>query len=148
MRQLQLPPYIIEWVGAFLLHRRAELRVGQASLWIELLMGVPQGSPLSPLLFLLFINDLLGSLADITPTQAFADDIHLWWWLSHTLQETQAGELALRVVEEWGQRWRMQFNAAKSQMLIISRLKQVQAPILLLNGAPIPRTYTLRCLGV
>ena len=53
--------------------------VGEASEHRRLMMGVPQGSPLSPILFLVFIDDLLTLLSPLVHVQAFADDVLLWW---------------------------------------------------------------------
>ena len=69
------------WIGAFLRDRQASLCVGTTSISQPLTVGVPQGSPLSPVLFLVFINDLLRTLAAQASVQASADDIVIWWTL-------------------------------------------------------------------
>ena len=52
---------------------------GTSSVPQPLSLGVPQGSPLSPILFLVFIDDLLQTLVPLASVQAFADDIVIWW---------------------------------------------------------------------
>ena len=53
---------------------------GQGSPWIAVVSGVPQGSVLGPLLFLLFVNDLPEWIKTIITT--FADDTKLWTQIS------------------------------------------------------------------
>ena len=52
-----VPLGLIGWIGAFLRDRQATLRVGSATVFQSLSLGVPQGSPLSPVLFLVFFDD-------------------------------------------------------------------------------------------
>ena len=73
-----IPRYLVAWIQAFLADRKAQLVINDAIFPFGISVGVPQGSPLSLTLFILFINDLLEALAPIVQTQAFADDLLLW----------------------------------------------------------------------
>ena len=81
---LDTPPGLLKWIPSFLANRVAQIRVGNTCIICHLLMEVPQGSPLSPSLFILFIQDLLHQLSGVSDTrsQAFADDTIPWWILS------------------------------------------------------------------
>ena len=55
-----------------------QLVVNDSVFPFDIHVGVPQGSPLSPTLFLVFVDDLLQDLEQLVRLQAFADDILLW----------------------------------------------------------------------
>ena len=68
-------------VAGFLRARRTRIAyVGHRSKWIETRAGIPQGSPLSPILFLFYISELLESLQEprtATVGLGFVDDTNL-----------------------------------------------------------------------
>ena len=66
---------VFQWISAWLKNRLQRVVLnGEASTWAAVLSGVPQGSVLGPLLFLIFINDLDGSAAALEIVRKFADD--------------------------------------------------------------------------
>ena len=111
---------LIGWIGAFLRDRQATLRVGSATVSQPLSLGVPQGSPLSPVLFLVFVDDLLQALASQASVQAFADDIIIWWTIGKGECGSVLGNTLLDIVLAWARRWKVIFNPAKCKVLVIS----------------------------
>ena len=80
--------------------------------------GVPQGSVLGPLLFLIFINDLeFGLLSSLLK---FADDTKLFCQVygEHDRQQLQAD---LNCLTEWSDRWQMPFNTSKCRVMHLGR---------------------------
>ena len=62
MARRGIDTYLIEWTRVFLFDYVSVLEVGRASLEVHPSCGVPQGLPASPILFLIYLNDLLHAL--------------------------------------------------------------------------------------
>ena len=77
----------------------------------EVLSGVPQGSVLGPLLFVLFINDLPDHVKNVA--KLFADDLKL------VANASEKSEICkdLNVLEKWESTWLLKFNAAKCKVM-------------------------------
>ena len=91
---------------------------GEASAWVPVESGVPQGTVLGPQLFLAFINNLPKAVS--SRVRLFADDCVLYRKVEtnadcHALQED------LRSLEEWERHRCMSFNAAKCSSIAITR---------------------------
>jgi hypothetical protein len=120
-----------DWIRDFLHSRTQRVLVdGQMSLETDVTSGVPQGSVLGPLLFLIFINDLPECVSSST-TRLFADDSILYHRIS-----SQADSLKLQkdldALQEWERRWLMRFNATKCQVLQVTNKRH-----------PLPAAYTV-----
>ena len=74
--KMGVPLQMVRWINAFLRTRTAEVMVnGVLSKRVRMKQGLPQGAVLSPLLFLLFINDLVDAIPEGVECSLFADDV-------------------------------------------------------------------------
>ena len=81
---------------------------GQASNWGDILAGVPQGSILGPLFFLVYINDLTENLK--CNVKLFADDTSLFTVVQDSNTAASDMNHDLELVRKWANDWRMSFN--------------------------------------
>ena len=76
---LKLPPCFVLWVRSFLFDRRAKVQVGGShSRSFRIRRGVPQGSVLGPVLFILFVDDITKDLLRGAHASLYADDLAIW----------------------------------------------------------------------
>ena len=138
---------IISWITSFLKNRSQRTVVeGALSDSSPVTSGVPQGSVLGPMLFLLYLESLLTTLNEKCPNThvfAFADDIKL---LSQDHFELQR---ALSIVENWSNCWNLCLQPNKSEHLHFNFSRSsIALPPFLINHNSIPQTNTVRDLGI
>ena len=97
---------------------------GQCSSWVDSRAGVPQGSILGPLLFLIYVNDLPNGLR--SERKLFADGTYLFSVVHHV--NTSASDINndIKLISDWAFRWQMSFNpdpSKQTQEIIFSRKK-------------------------
>jgi Reverse transcriptase (RNA-dependent DNA polymerase) len=104
-------------VANWLTGRRQRVALGgELSDWIAVLSGVPQGSVLGPLLFLIFINDIDDAAAVVEVIRKFADDTKV----GQTIRSEDDRKLlqgALDKLTEWSEKWGMSFNVKKCKVV-------------------------------
>lgn len=152
-----LPPQLCNWVADFLHGRRIRVLCdGRASQSLPVNAGVPQGSVLSPTLFLLHINDLLNSGS----IHCYADDgtVH-GRYLGHPatkqadIEENRRSLVAeldrvLNCVSQWGSKNLVEFNAKKTQACAFSAKMSPFLPFPSLQTTPLPIQDSLNILGM
>ena len=108
---------MINCIQAWLTDRRQRVIVeGEISNWKPVLSGVPQGSVLGPILFLIFINDLDDDLS--SKVLKFADDTKVFRPVkTDTDKETLQDDLTKLVT--WSEKWQMLFNFDKCKCIYI-----------------------------
>ena len=106
---------IINWIGQWLNDRRQRVVVdGEVSSWKPVLSGVPQGSVLGPILFVIYINDLEeGVTGNILK---FADDTKLFR-KTKRIGDKQKLQDDIDKLVRWSEKWQMLFNFGKCKCL-------------------------------
>ena len=87
---------------------------GKASQWIEVDSGLPQGSILGPLLFIIFFNVIDGGI--VSDVLNFTDDTKLFGKVVSSESRVMLKE-DLRVLCEWSVAWQMKFNTDKCKVI-------------------------------
>ena len=112
---------LFRWIEAWLTDRRQRVVLnGEASLWAAVLSGVPQGSVLGPLLFLIFINDLDNSATAIDILFKFADDTKVAQPIRSD-EDRDRLQAALDGLVSWADCWGMEFNVQKCKVMHVGR---------------------------
>jgi hypothetical protein len=93
---------------------------GKESTWEAVLSGVPQGSVLGPLLFLLFINDPDQAVSLSELLYKFADDTKLASLVKNE-EDRQRLQASLNGLVQWSERWGMSFNVKKCKVMHLGR---------------------------
>lgn len=108
---------MVKWIGELLMGRRMRVVVnGSFSSWREVCSGVPQGSVLGPLLFLLFVNDLPEWIR--TNIRLFADDAKIWKEIS-CLDDQRDLQEDLDRMRRWSEEYLLEFNPIKCNVMHI-----------------------------
>ena len=123
---------------------------GQASTWNNINAGVPQGSILGTLLFLIYINDLTEGLT--TNVKLFSDDTSLFFVVHDTQTPANDFNKDLIIINNWAFQCKMNFNldlAKQAHEVIFSRkAKEIYHPPLVFNNANVSQSSSQKHLGI
>ena len=108
---------LLNWIRGFLCNRLQRVVVdGCSSGWYCVESGVPQGSLLGPLLFILYINDVIDIVS--CNIQQYADDTKLYSVITNNIDNSQFQENLDRV-SDWSKKWQLKFNTDKCKHMQI-----------------------------
>ena len=146
-----IPLQFIRWLSCFLSNRVARVRLGDATSSARIMrQGLPQGAVLSPLLFVLYINNLAKLLPEEATNALFADDVTT---ACTDRRKEEAERLAQRVVDivvNWSEDWKLKLNSSKSEVGFFSTYSHDAKcePSITIGGSRIPYKKYPRMLGV
>jgi len=155
LRERRIPPRVVDWIRAFCSGRQASVVVNDTESPIRDVPnpGLPQGSPLSPILFLFFNADLVASaLSDGGGSIAFVDDYTIWVVGDSAQENTRRiqNEILPRI-EEWAKMSGATFEPTKTQFAHFSRNTRVKMEVpsaISFMGDQIGPARSVKLLGV
>jgi reverse transcriptase-like protein len=125
LKRKGFPQWILRFIQSFLEDRKTKICfTGHESPWIRTDAGVPQGSPLSPILFLFYISELLESLQypnSDTLTFGFVDDTNLVTWGPSAQDNCRRLDEAHSRCLAWAKRYGVTFSPEKYQLIHFTR---------------------------
>jgi hypothetical protein len=148
LQQLQLPINLISWVSTFLINRLLRLAFdGQIQDFSTIESGVPQGSPVSPILFLIYIRDLFKS-PGITWI-SYVDDVSLTTAFTSLKKNVKRLETEARKLFCLTEENSIAFDLAKTDLIHWTTIHQAaDLPLKLPNREIIQPLQSIKWLGI
>lgn len=161
LRKRRIPEQMVRWILSFLRDRSTTLVLQEGSMGTHpVATGIPQGSPLSPILYLFYNADLIDELHDAGAGQAlvtgYIDDICILVWSKSALDNCQLLESLHQVADDWASRHASRFAPAKYGLIHMWKkgwgARRVDRPpsgeSITLQGVEVRPTLSLKYLGV
>ncbi len=113
---------LLTWIRNYFSERKQSVKIGtKLSDWIDITSGVPQGSVLGPLFFILFIDDLVKELPKGVKIKLYADDAKIYI-IYPPSEWSPVLQSALSVLETWTTAWDLSLAVPKCLLLFLGRL--------------------------
>ena len=148
LRRAGIRGKLLSWFSDYLSNRYQRVLIpGGISTLYHIQAGVPQGSILGPLLFLIFINDIVDDIkANIN---LLADDTSLSMKVSDPLAVGTMLQTDIHKISDRAQKWLVKFNPSKSVSLVIFRKgNETNHPGLFMSNIEIPSVTSHKHLGI
>lgn len=142
---------LLLWLRDYLTDRKQRVVLsGSFSDVVTIAAGVLQGSILGPLLFIIYINDIVLNIN--STIRLFADDTSLYLIVDDPVRASITINNDLETIRSWADKWLVTFNPKKTETLLISRktIKPIHPPLLMSNTVinMIKEVETHKHLGV
>ena len=125
MKNFIMDQNLLRWINSFLCERSISIKIKDIkSDFFTTKHGVHQGSPLSPILFIIYVSDILQpENIQTTTLSQFSDDIALWAYGRNTIMSKYKIQKHLDKIIKWCNIWRIKLNPLKTKVLHFSRKK-------------------------
>ena len=148
IEQMGIRGDLLSWIENYLVGRKQKVIInGKESTIIEINAGVPQGSIIGPLFFLIFINDIVTDIG--CSIKLFADDTTVYVIIEDINTAAENLNSDLNKVHTWSKKWLVNFNPQKTETLLITRKQEQNIhPALYFNNIPIKEVTSHKHLGL
>ena len=143
---------LLDWIRDFLSEHMQCVRIGSSlSSYCKVLSGVPQGSVLGPVLFVIFVNDIVDCAAHSVCVKMFADDTKVYTIISDECSSDRL-QSSLDYICSWSDHWQLKLSPSKCTVMRMnsSRVNSASFPDVKYNvcGSSLPSVSTVTDLGV
>ena len=139
---------LLETISDFLTCRTQKTRVGKClSESLPVISGVIQGSCLGPLLFLIYVNDLLNCFENGITVKLYADDVKLYTRVTCTADEVNL-QNSINKLENWAAIWQLKVSTPKCGVLHIANRISTNTCTYSMDNSRLPSHKVMRDLGV
>ena len=146
--EIGIPTKMVRLLSSFLTNRHLRVHQNSAiSNKIELKAGTPQGSALSPLIFIFYVNDTPKPPPGVLISK-FADDMAAW---AIQKQEKRAEKLIQKYLDsmsEWCNKWKIKLNPSKTQVGLFTNSNTPKEITLNLGRVPLTVSNEIKFLGL
>ena len=153
--RLDCPLNLVAWLRNYLTGRSARIEIkGVSSGLFPLLRGVPQGSCVGPVLFILYHFDMLDAFSPVHWKHLFADDLAIIIAPASTLAPSNMMQalvdhllVVLRQLLEYSVKWKQEINFNKTYWILFHRQVAPRVPDVSIDGRSIARVSNFKYLG-
>ena len=121
---------------------------GTCSSWSPVLSGVPQGTILGPVLFILYVNDISSGIS--STVKLYADDTKVYREISDIARDTSILQSDLFHLRNWSEVWQLNFNAKKCEIMQVTHNRDKSVPhySLVPRGERLSSVSSVKVLGI
>ena len=143
-----LPLLVTKWIKSFLTGRTQQVKIGNSdtlSSSLPCTSGIPQGSVLGPILFILFINDLTN-VCKFSKLMLYADDVTLYATVNNIIDANRL-QADLDSIALWSQEWQLPINIKKCLFMRIRSASKLDF-VYTIGGVNLQLVEHARLLGI
>ncbi|CAF5157241.1 unnamed protein product, partial [Rotaria sp. Silwood1] len=152
LNELRLPQYLTNYLISFLQNRTAAIEIENIlSRPFNLNSGTPQGSPLSPLLYIIYTADSMNGIPEHTEHGLFADDTALWTSSNTITSLSSRLQQSIDEFQSWCNSWKLKLQPSKTELVhfTVHPRKQFKNPISVkIDDTTVKASNSTRYLGV
>ena len=148
LQRLGFSDPLLGWIKDYLSDRSQRVIVERTvSSWLPVTSGVPQGSVLGPILFLLYINDIINVARNDVSIRLYADDAKLYVRKVGLLAAVQLDD-CLNAVYSWASDWQLTLALHKCTVLHVGRVGPEGKHVYSVGNSVLPEVSEMRDLGI
>ena len=149
LHKLGLRGHLVNFITNFLTDRTFRVRCGTTySPTTPQEQGLPQGSVLSPTLFLIMINDICTTAKLQVKYSLFADDVAIWATHKDLYRAESRVQYGLHEIALWCREWGFTLSAEKSASVTFTKTRTANTAALSISGQAVNRVKDFKFLGV